>query len=66
MAAIDSLEATAHLLPIYEWMEANKERLIESEREMVQKAWVQGNTEGWEMNSDWPEHGFEYYDENYG
>ena len=36
---IDSLEATAYLLPIYEWLGANKERLLEDEREMVANAW---------------------------
>lgn len=35
MAAIYKLPPLA----VYEWMEANKERLIEAEREMVAKAW---------------------------
>lgn len=35
MAAIYKLNPLA----VYEWMEANKERLIADEREMVAKAW---------------------------
>lgn len=48
------------------WMEENTKTLIEQEREMVAAAWLEGNRQGWEMNTDWPEHGFVYYDENYG
>jgi hypothetical protein len=40
--------------------------LVQVEREQVAAAWLAGNTEGWEMNTDWPEHGFSYYDNMYG
>lgn len=40
--------------------------LLEIEREQVAAAWLAGNEDGWEMNTDWPEHGFLYYDKIYG
>lgn len=40
--------------------------LLEIEREQVAAAWLAGNEDGWEMNTDWPGHGFLYYDKIYG
>ena len=34
--------------------------LVQVERAQVAAAWLAGNTERWEMNTDWPEHGFLY------
>lgn len=48
-----------------EWLAENHAYIIEAEREMVAKAWLAGNKDGWEMNTDWPEHGFAYYDQQY-
>lgn len=42
------------------------ESLLEYEREQIVSAWIKGNAEGWEMTTDWPEHGERYYEEKYG
>lgn len=39
--------------------------LLEEEREMVAQAWIAGNKAGWDMSTDYEEHGYDYYDQKY-
>ena len=48
-----------------EWLHENQELLLEEEKDNIVAAWVEGNREGWEMNTDWPEHGIRYYDSKF-
>lgn len=41
------------------------EVMFEVERVQIVSAWIQGNNEGWDMTTDWPEHGERYYEEKY-
>lgn len=41
------------------------EDLIEEERFEFQMAWVDGNKRGWDMSSDFPEHGIQYYNDRF-
>lgn len=41
------------------------ESLLETERDQIVSAWIKGNAEGWEMTTDWPQHGERYYEERY-
>ena len=62
MAAIYDMRPLA----VYEWLEANKDRLIQAEREMVKEAWAEGMAQGGGCDPGEPEDGYTYYDENYG
>ena len=74
IASIYSLEATSYLLPIYEWLNVNKERLISAEREMVAKAYSAGQEFEWgtdpnDTSKDLEpccESGYVYFDTRYG
>jgi hypothetical protein len=39
--------------------------LLQDEREEFAKAWVDGNRRGWDMTSDWEEHGDLYYNNRF-
>ncbi len=45
-----------------EWVHENQESLLQEEKDHIVAAWIEGNREGWEMNTDWPEHGERYYE----
>lgn len=38
---------------------------LDIERNQIAAAWLNGNNRGWSMETDWPEHGFLYYDQTY-
>ena len=48
-----------------EWVHENQETLLGEEKDHIVDAWVEGNREGWEMNTDWPEHGLCYYESKF-
>lgn len=39
--------------------------LIEDEKYEFAQAWIEGNKEGWNMTSDFPEDGFAYYNNRF-
>jgi len=39
--------------------------LLEYEKMQIENAWVEGNRQGWEMNTDWPQDAEKYYFETY-
>lgn len=39
--------------------------LLVDEKNMVADAWRAGNKDGWDMSTDWPEHGDLYYEKRY-
>lgn len=47
------------------WIRHNAELLIEQERAQIVAAWIAGNKDGWDMQTDWPEDGERYYDETF-
>ena len=42
------------------------ESLLQEEKEHFVAAWINGNEEGWEQNTDWPEHVERYFNERFG
>ena len=46
-----------------DWIVGQCEELKYEERQQIVDAWIKGNEECWEMNTDWPEDGEKYYDE---
>ena len=40
-------------------------QFIDVEKFQIVDAWIDGNREGWEQNTDWPEDGIVYYNKNY-
>jgi hypothetical protein len=48
-----------------EWVKENAPFLLDTERGQIVDAWIEGNREGWEQSTDWPEHGVRYYNRQY-
>lgn len=40
-------------------------KLLELDKQQIVDAWVEGNKRGWAQDTDWPEHGEEYYECKY-
>ncbi len=61
-----SLFCRAHLgdIPKDQMLEKIAEYMEDEKRQIVD-AWIKGNEEGWEMNTDWPEDGERYYNQKY-
>ena len=47
------------------WVIGQCRDLLHEERQQIVEAWINGNKEGWEMTTDWPEHGDRYYQHTY-
>lgn len=41
-------------------------QFIDTEKLQIVDAWIEGNREGWDQNTDWPEHGVRYYNKYFG
>lgn len=41
------------------------QELLELEKKQIVDAWLEGNRRGWAQETDWPEHGEEYYEVTY-
>lgn len=48
---------------VISWIESTG---LGMQREMAVDMWVQGNSDGWDMTTDWPEDGEQYYRTKYG